>query len=775
MADRPYQDRPPNDDDIRHDELEFDPSIEPQSAKAWLNLLDESEQAFERWNNHCDLIDRMYASIDRLAQDGREKQFQMLWSNAEVIRPSIYARAPTPVVVPKFKDRRPVYQAASEVMERSVTVAFDIAHMDELMKQIRDDLVMIGRGVAWCRYEGGKNGTYYDHEKVCIDFKHRRDFLHSVSRCWYEVTWVAGASYLTRAEARKRFYRHSGDAYQQAEYKVDKESKQIGGADDRERAKFWEIWHKTEKRVVWVAQGCEDILDEDDPHLDLQDFFPCPCPVYGTLQRGSLVPVPDSLQYKDQLDEVNMLTSRIHALSDALEVRGFYPAGGAEIADAVEAAVKLKTPGRVLVPISNWAAFGGSKEVIIWLPIKDIADAIVALVSLRKQIIDDIYQITGLSDLMRGATDARETLGAQELKSQFGSSRIKDKQNEIKRLARELVVISSEIITEKFNPDTIVMMSQTQLPQKHDQQREVFRLQQEIAMLTQQVQQASQSPQGQQMLQKNPDQANQMLQQAQQQIQQKQSELQKISEQPNLDQVLTFLKDNRAKCFVLDIETDSTIMIDEKSEKESRSEFVGGLTQLLPQLAQMMAAAPESADFCSSVLKFAVAPFRAGRELDGAIDELAELMKAKADQPKGDDPTTATNKTAIQIEQIKQQTEKQKNDAMNALKAQELQMKDMHEKMKIQSAEKMKLADIMAKQRDDEAKSQQTNLKAMQDREKHQADMIGKQTDMQMNAQKLAMARQAAEAKQADMAVRQSERQAAQQIKQQQAVQRPPL
>ena len=162
---------------------------------------------------------------------------------------------------------------------------------------------------------GGKG--YYSTERVCIDFKHRRDFLHSVSRNWTEVTWVAGASYLTRTQARKRFHDSSGDEYQNAEYKVDKDAKAIGGADNRERAKFWEIWHKTERRVVWVAEGCELILDEDDPHLDLQGFFPCPKPAYGTVQRGSLVPVPDAMQYKDQLDEIDLLTGRIHALSDS--------------------------------------------------------------------------------------------------------------------------------------------------------------------------------------------------------------------------------------------------------------------------------------------------------------------------------------------------------------------------------------------------------------------------------------------------------------------------
>ena len=60
---------------------------------------------------------------------------------------------------------------------------------------------------------------------------------------------------------------------------------------------------------------------------------------------------------------------------------------------------------------------------------------------LRKQIIEDIYQIMGMSDIMRGATDPNETLGAQQLKTQYGSTRIRDKQQEMVRLARDLVEI----------------------------------------------------------------------------------------------------------------------------------------------------------------------------------------------------------------------------------------------------------------------------------------------------------------------------------------------
>jgi hypothetical protein len=716
----------PIEEDVRHDDLEFNPALEPKSAKAWINLLVESEDAFEDWNAHCDKIDEQYASLKRLSNMARDKEFQMFWANCEVLKPSIYAKPPIPVVVPKFKDRRPVYQAASEVMERCCNVAFDLTRINDLMLLVRDDLSMTSRGVAWCRYESGKNtDAYYDSERVCIDFKGRRDFLHSISRNWREVTWVAAASYLTRGEARKRFRKTSGDAYQDAEFRVDKESAEVGGADYRERAKFWEVWHKPSRRVLWVAEGVEDILDEADPHLDLQNFFPCPPPAYGTVQRGSLIPVPDVLQYKDQLEEINLLTGRIHALSDAIEAKGFYPAGGAELADAVQAAVQTKTSGRLLVPISNWAAFGGTKDVIIWLPIDMIATTITALVALRKQVIEDIYQIMGLSDIMRGATDPNETLGAQQLKTQYGSTRIRDKQQEMVRLARDLVEIASEIITERFDPVTIIEMSQTQLPTQAMQQQKMQQLQQMMA-------------QGQQMVQQQQDPAQ--SQQVQTMLTQAQSKLQKMQEEPTIEQVLKFLGDNRAKSFVLDIETDSTIMADENAEKQRRTEFIGVLGQLLPQLSTMIQNEPKTAPFCGEILKFATAPFRSGRSLDGAIDELIEQMKAKGDQPPGDDPVTAKGKLDMQIEQMKQKTIADKNAMDARLKASELLQKDEHKKMELENERLIAQAQLQDKARDGEAKLQVQNQKAMESREAHQAQMLENDQKMALDRQKAQMA-----------------------------------
>jgi hypothetical protein len=753
-------DKPPIEDDIRSEDHEYNPALEPQSAKAWLNLLKESEEAFEDWNKHCDNTDRLFANLEELSSTklGRTKQYQMFWANLEVIKPAIYAKAPVPVVTPKFKDRRPVYQQASEVMERCCNVAFDLTRINDLMLLVRDDLALYGRGVAWCRYESGSKG-YYDHEKVCIDFKGRRDFLHSISRNWREVMWVAAASYLTRSEARERFKDYSGDAYQDCEYRVDKESKNVGGADNRERAKFWEIWHKGSRRVLWVSEGCEDILDEDEPHLELQNFFPCPKPAYGTIQRGSLVPVPDSMQYRDQLDEINDLTAKIHALSEMLVCKGFYPAGGGEAAEAIQTALAMNSPGTVIVPIANWAAFGANKEPIMWMPIEMISATITALVMLRKQIIDDIYQITGMADIMRGDTDPNETLGAQQLKTQYGSSRIRDKQQELVRLARDLVEVTSEIITEKFEEKTIIEMSQTQLPTQKMQEQKMMGVQGQLQQLMQQAQTMKQQgppPQQEAPDPTQPDPQDQQLVQLNQQIEKCVLEMQRIQHEPTIQQVLELLQNNRVKSFVLDIETDSTVMGDEDAEKQRRTEFVGVLGGLIPQLGQLIQADPQSADMCGKILKFGTAPFRVGRELEGSIDEYVEHVKAMGDQGKAEDPTTVNAKTTLQIEQMKLVYAKQKDDADRQVKIAQIQSQNQGKiadnqidaqakQMEVQGRQQEHRAKIVQiqqdgvnKQREHELKLREAAMKAQTEMAKHQAMM--QQSSMKANMQVQAQA-----------------------------------
>jgi hypothetical protein len=376
---------------------------------------------------------------------------------------------------------------------------------------------------------------------------------------------------------------------------------------------------------------------------------------------------------------------------------------------------------------------------------------------------------------MRGATNPQETLGAQQLKTEYGSSRTRDKQYELVRIARDLVAICSDIMCEKFKPETLIEMSQTQLPTYDMVRSTVGRLQQQMMGLQQQIGQAqaqaangeSQGANSQSRIantQQSPDQGNAIMQAASQQMQQIQSEIERAMTKPTIEQVLDFLHDHRARAFVLDIETDSTIMADENAEKQRRTEFVQALANIMPQLGQMIAADPGAAELCGDILKFSSSAFRASRTLDNSIDTYVERLKARGEQGRGDDPTTATNKTALQIEQLKQQTEKEKNQTNAQLKATELQMRDQHEKMKIQSQQQIELLKLQSRHQDDGAKAAMTNQKVMAEREAHQMDMLGREADMAADRQKADMAMAAHMAKSADMAARSRERAAAAQV-----------
>jgi hypothetical protein len=702
-------------DDLQDDQV--DPSIEPKSARAWLAQIEAAKEAFDDYQTRADNIDRLYSDLIRLAANERDRQFQLFWANVQVLGPSIYARPPVPVVVPKFKDRRPLYRTASEILERSTIVGFDLTDIDGVMKLLRDDLTIQARGVAWVRYE-----TDDGVESVCIEHKDRKDFLHEPARKWAEVGWVAAAGYLSRKKMRKRFGKTSGKAYQDATYIVQKDDKENGAADNRAKAKVWEIWSKDENKVVWVTEGCDELLDEGKPHLKLEGFFPCPKPAYGTLQRRSLVPVPDIVYYRDQLEEVNQLTARIHALADALKVRGFYPAGASDIGDAVEAAVKSNDDRRVLIPVSNWAAFGSTGgDPIIWLPIDQIAQVVTSLVELRKQLINDVYEIVGLSDIMRGSTEASETATAQQLKSQYGSVRIRDKQAELVRIARDLARIAAEIMAENFSQKTLLDMSQLQIPSNAEIAKQIEGIQkQAVQQFQQQLQQATSNPELMQQAEANPDHAKQVIAQAQQQIQQQaQAQIEKVKETVTIEQVMDLLHDQKLRPFVLDIETDSTIQPDEDAEKQRRTEFVTAIGQFMQEFGPVIQAQPKAAPFVAELLKFAAAPYRAGRDLENAIEEFAEQISQTAGQQQPPSPEAEAAKAQAEATQAQAQAKQQESQAKIAQMAAETQhATELH-----QANMQVKAVEVQGKQAEAQARLEQIANDDHRAAIKHQQDI----------------------------------------------------
>ncbi|WP_375453724.1 hypothetical protein [uncultured Methylobacterium sp.] len=459
-----------------------------QTVEYWLDVIARYDRALGPWETRVKKIWDVYT--EKRGAGSKKRRMSLLWSNIATLQPAVYSRLPQPSVSRRFKDTDPVGRIASELMERALHVTFEDADLDACLCLVRDDFLIGARGTAWVRYDAefepiigpdgqpimdadGQPAERIAEERVPIDYVHWRDFGHTPARYWQEVTAVWRKTYLTKTELEGRFGPEMA-----AKVGLD-HSRSDGGqfvAEGARKATVYEIWDKATRKVYFIAKACREPLEVAEPYLTLRGFWPCPKPAFGTLEDGSLVPVPDYIYYQDQCEEIDDLTARIGKLTDQLKLVGFYPkgddsSGSLQIEKALRPGVE-----NVMLAIPSWAAFtekGGAAQVQ-WLPVKEVVAVLQGCIQLRKELKDNLYEVTGISDIMRGESEASETAKAQGLKAQFGSARVKDRQKVIAQFVRDIARIAGEIIADRFQPETLMAMANMPLPTDADVQMQMI-------------------------------------------------------------------------------------------------------------------------------------------------------------------------------------------------------------------------------------------------------------------------------------------------------------
>ena len=671
------------------DEEEIQPSDtlelkdEPKSSSVVLSVLQNAKDKFREWQDTCDRIDTIYSKYNGInrpyGETWTDGDLDLFWASYEILKPAVYAHPPKPVVSTQFKDRDPVKSKTAELLERVSVSNFDRSNIDDVMCEVRDDLIFTNRGVIWLTYESEKG-----EQRVCIEHLDRMDFLHEPARKWSEVGWVARRAWMTRKELRKRFYKASGDVYKDVKLSKKREDDDRGNDDKSLKGSVWEVWHRADNKVYWVSEGVDRLLDEGEPHLKLKDFFPCPRPAYGTLARRSLIPVPDYERYSVHFDKINTLTARIYLLLEKVKLKGIV-AGSGDIRDAVSELIQSEDDETVIfVPSIS----SDVTNMVAWMPLAEVATAITGLIEARSRLIDDFYQLSGISDIMRGATEANETLGAQQLKGQYGSVRVRQKIDELQRIAADTVRISAEIIAEHFSKDTLLEMSQMKISTKAQIEKQIKGIEdaaeKELENLKKQtekfVQENQVPPELQQEIQTK-------FKETQQAILQKYAPmLQEANSEIPIEDILDLLRNDKSRGFAFEIASDSTILTDEIQEKASRNEFLttfAGASQALQGLAQM---GPAGSALAGGMLNFVLGPYRIGRELDGLIDNfIDEAANYQPPQEGGEQQALieAQNKLA-EAEMAKAQAQMAKVQADAQLKQAELQGKMQDLQLKAQ-------------------------------------------------------------------------------------------
>jgi len=460
-----------------------------KNARFWLTELERSSNHESKWRDRARKVVETY----RDERGHEDTHFNILWSNTQTQRPALYSATPKPVVKRRHRQEGPVMRDAATMLERSVSYALDPGgayDFDRVGTRCILDFLLPGRMVARVKYhpiltskvrtvtsdeEPGEIDFQMDEEGKFV-FEEKYDELvdeevrvyhvpwthyrQSVANYWEDVWWVAfGNNFLTREEIIEQFGdEHANVPLTHIAHLQEKDGEAAKGEERTvAKAQVWEIWDREDRKVYAVIEGYDKLLMNEDDPLQLRGFFPCPEPALIVETTDTLIPIPEYTLYQYQAEELNTITQRIQRLVEAMKLSGLYPGSQKKLIDDM-----LSSKENTLVPVEDWGAIterGGLAGMIEWIPLRDVADAWQRLMVYRQELVQSIFELTGISDIQRGSTDPRETKGAQQIKASFASRRLLPKQQETQRFFRDLFRLQAEIIAEHFEAETIFKMA----------------------------------------------------------------------------------------------------------------------------------------------------------------------------------------------------------------------------------------------------------------------------------------------------------------------------
>lgn len=678
-----------------------------RDAARWKKELNLAEKREKDWLKEADKIVKRYRG-----QDKKKNRYNVLWATTETLRPSIYNSKPSPDVRRRFRDNDPLGKAVGETLERTLFVMFDSDEPDSAIRNDLLDSLLGGRGVSRIRYvpklaptgktapaepvrrsddpEDGMGGSQphepsegsyeqVEYEQTVLEHVDYRDYREGYGRTWEEVPWVSFRHKMIRPDAEKMFGKEAlqGLEFTQPNNDDPKQpTDQVG--ETQKIAEFWEIWDKLGEKVFFVQEKLEKLLFPKDnpdgsPPLEFEGFFPCPQPLAMVEDTGSRLPVPPFRLYEEQANELDQISVRIDRIVKVCRLRGIYDSKIPEISDL------LTGDDNELTPVQNaqqWS--NGLDGAIAWMPVDQLKAVLEALYEARerqKQIIDEL---TGISDIVRGATDPNETASAQQLKSNYHSIRLSRMQGEVKRYVKDLMRLASQIMSSKFSAETFAAMTDLKFPTA----------QQKALMQAQfaQVQQSGQPPP---------------------------PNLVTALQVPTWEQILDMMHRPAMRQFRVDVETDSTIAATLDSDMSALSNLMKAISQLLTELAPLVQAQALPVDAAKEIVMAVIRRARLGMAVEDAFDKMQmpkpppdkEQAKAAADVQK----VQAQGQTQIEVAKIKaqldayvadqqQRAQAQQNAQEQALEAQRTEQKQRFElfESKLDAAVKILVAQINA-------------------------------------------------------------------------------
>lgn len=621
--------------------------------------------------------------------------FNILYSNTETIRPAVYNATPRPDVKPKNKKtKNPIAIHAARLAQDILSALLDTGclgetSVDDLFRQAVTEGLTAGRGNAWLRYEA----EVVELQGMPIEVRNQKvrptelpwnHFLHGWARKWENVPWVAAIWHMNKEELKKNF---GAGILQGVDFKATCSDPyaEVGEGHDRsdpdntgpDLATVYEIWDKESKKVIFISESVpEKLLKEVDDPLQLVGFFPCPAPLTFFRKVSGLVPVPLFNFYKEQAEELNDLTDRIRAIIQAIRARGGYDS---QLDEGMQLLKDANDGEYVAIPnvMSLGNGQGTNLSNAIWhQPIKEPAMVLQQLYQQREACKQVIYEITGISDILRGTNKASETATASDIKNQWGTLRLKEAQKSVATFCRDTLRIMLEIAVTQFTEQHIQALTESPYPSSQEKQQ---------AMMVAEAAKAS----GMQVP----------------------PEVQQGMELPSLGELLKALKDDLYRKYTIDIETNSSVDVEATEDKKDFTELLNAISQFMNGVAPLIEAGTMPMQAAAEILVSIIRRFRLGGEVEDYIRAMG------AQQKQGNQ----AEEQAAQLEAQKQQFEIQKLQMETQVAGEKAQIQVELERQKLaleqkrmQMEEQMMQMDFQFKQKEHALKLQMMQMQAIQ-------------------------------------------------------------
>jgi len=476
-------------------------ALKKEGAK-WIDRIESAWKREDAWAKDAELAVKAYTNES--AGQGKLYDYNILHANVETIVPAIINSPPVPDIRRRFGDADPVAKQLSDIVERAITVQVDDSRLAVELEGQAQDAFLAGRGVVRLRFhadtqetdtsaleeaedaaeddkpeasgDGRGSGELSDiyadptlgtgsgvsggegevlggpvqvsNERCTFEAVSWRDYQHGPAKRWEDRPWES-FRHVMQCEDVTGF---ADDTLVTAQ--TEPGGKAFGDAADD--ITLYEIWDKAKREVIFVSDNGKVLKKLPDP-LGLTNFFPSSRPVQPIEIVGRLMPVTPFSIYMRLADELDIITKRIRVITNAMKIKGAFIGG-------IGADLKLwsEADDNELIALSGieaLAQMGGVDKAITWWPVEKFQPVLAELFKNRDLTKQAIFEITGISDIVRGASKASETLGAQQIKSQWGALRIQKMQRMMERSARDLFVMMSEIIPAKFSHRTLEAMT----------------------------------------------------------------------------------------------------------------------------------------------------------------------------------------------------------------------------------------------------------------------------------------------------------------------------